>query len=87
MVEDPQKTQVKLTEEHQTRVKISDKDPRTPGHQNAVEASLERKAREEGQNLGDAGVKAEPAKNTEVSAPAASAQEQNRGPDQGHGRG
>ena len=87
MVEDPQKTQKQLTEEYQKRVQISDQDPVTPGHQNAVEASLEREAREEGQNLSHAGVKAEPAKNTGVSAPAASAQEQNRGPDQGHGRG
>ena len=78
MVEDPQKTKEELTKKHKRRFERSDQDPETPGFQSAVDASLEREAREEGQNLGDAGVKAEPAKNTEVSAPAVSAQGHNQ---------
>jgi len=74
MVEDPQKTEEELTKEHKRRFERSDQDPLEPGFQSAVDASLEREAREEGENLGYAGVKAEPVKKTEVSAPAPSAQ-------------
>jgi hypothetical protein len=88
MVEDPQNTEKKLTKKHQKILEISDRDPETPGYQSQVTASRDlndREIVEEGAALKAAGVTATPAESREVSAPAASAQEQNR--DQGQGRG
>ena len=70
------------TEKTINKIAAIDTDPRA-----GIQTCTQKEIDMEGEALREAGVTTKSAKSGEVSAPAASAQEQNRGPDQGHGRG